>query len=361
VGMIGGGRAAVEHHLPALGRIDDAEVVALADPSEEALRQTGEAFGIARRSADYQELLADESIEAVCLATPSDLHAEMTMAALDAGKHVLVEKPLALTLEDCDRMIERAAASDRKTLVGFNLRWHRLVQRALELIRGGRIGKVRLLRSVFATPSLVTGGIPDWRLDPGQGGGMFALQSVHHLDLWRFLLGEEIEQIYCAASGQPDAPGPGTAAMVATTSGGTRIAGEICAVTGQENEFAVYGSEGWLGASLYRFDSFEFVPQFSTVGDLGRRVRGLGRFAGELRRAVPNIRRGGDFHASYEAEWRHFIEVVRRDVPAECSFEDGREAARILLAALESAESGQPVRVAETGRAGGTRTATART
>jgi predicted dehydrogenase len=349
--MIGCGRATVDHHLPVLQRIREAEVVALADPSSEALNAAAEEFGVPGRSADYRELLADRSIDAICVAAPSNLHTEMGLAALDAGKHVLVEKPLALTLDDCDRLVERAAESGLMAMVGYNLRWHRHTRRARDLVRRGDLGEVRLLRSVFASASLVNPEIPPWRLDPAQGGGMFAMQSVHHLDLWRFLLSDEIEEVFCGMSGQSEAPGPGTAAIVATTTGGVTIAGEICAVTGQQNEFSIYGSNAWVGTSLYRFDGFDLVPSEATVGDLPRRARGLGRFVAEFARAAPGIRRGGDFGASYEAEWRHFISAIRGEVPIESGFEDGRETTRILLAVLESAQTGGKVRVADAPRA----------
>jgi predicted dehydrogenase len=348
--MIGCGRAALAHHLPALARVDEAEVVALADPSREALDAVGDKFGVARRSEDYRDLLTDESIDAVCVAAPSDLHTEMTLAALDAGKHALVEKPLALSIDDCDLLVGRAAESGLKTMVGFNMRWHQHSRRARELVRQGQLGDVRLLRSVFASPSLVTPGIPRWRLDPARGGGMFAMQSVHHLDLWRFLLDDEIEEVFCGASGQPEAPGPGTAAIVASTSGGVRIAGDVCGVTGQQSEFAIYGSKAWLGASMNRFDSFELVPQYETVGDVAYRVRGLGRFLAGLPRAASSIRRGGDFKASFQGEWHHFAGAIRHDEEVECGFEDGREVTRIMLAVLESAQTGRPVRVADAQR-----------
>jgi myo-inositol 2-dehydrogenase / D-chiro-inositol 1-dehydrogenase len=350
VGIIGCGRAARDLHLPTLGRIAEAEVVAIADPSPEALSQAGESFGIGRRSSDYQELLSDESIEAVCVAVPTDLHTEVTLAALDAGKHVLVEKPLALTLDDCDLLVERAAESGLKTMLGFNLRWHRLARRARELARHGDLGQVSLLSTAFVSPSLLRE-MPPWRANPARGGGLLAMQSVHHLDLWRFLLAEEIEEVFCMPSRQVGEAGPGTAVISASTSSGVGIAGLFCAVTGQENEVAIYGSDAWLRASFVRFDSLELMPRDVAAGDVGWRARRPARSLAELARAAPALRRGGDFALAYQTEWRQFVEAIRLDGPIECGFEDGREAARILLAAIESSETGETVRVADAPRA----------
>jgi predicted dehydrogenase len=343
--MIGCGRAACDLHLPTLGRIGEAEAVALADPSTEALNQAGESFGVSRRSEDYRELLADQSIEAICVAVPTYLHTEVTLAALDAGKHVLVEKPLALSLDDCDLLVERAAESGLKTMLGFNLRWHRLARRAREVVRRGDLGEVRLLSSTSASPSLL-GEMPPWRADPTRGGGLLAMQSVHHLDLWRFLLAEEIEEVFCMASGDAGDAGPGTAVITARTSSGIGIMGASCAVTGQENEFAIYGSDAWLRASFLRFDSLEVMPREMAAGDFGWRARRAARSLAELARAAPALRRGGDFVLSYQMEWRQFVDAIRRDGPIECGFKDGREAARILLAVIESAKTGSAVRVA---------------
>jgi predicted dehydrogenase len=352
VGVIGCGVAACDLHLPALRRIDEAEVVALADPSPAALDGAGERFGVDRRAGDYRELLADGSIDAVCAAVPAHLHTEVALEALDAGKHVLIEKPLALSLDDCDLLVERAAASGLKAMVAFNQRWHRHARRARELVRLGRLGEVKLLRSAYTTSSVLRIAGRRWRMEASKGGGMLAIQAVHHLDLWRFLLADGPVEVFCGASGVQGGAAEGQAAtIVASTPAGVRIASEFCAVTGLQNEFAIYGSEAWLRASLYRFDSFELMPREESDGDLARRARAPGRFLAELARAAPSIRRGRDFDGSYEAQWRHFLDAIRRDSPVECGLEEGREVTRTLLAVLKSAETGTSVRLADAPRA----------
>jgi myo-inositol 2-dehydrogenase / D-chiro-inositol 1-dehydrogenase len=350
VGIIGCGRAACNLHLPALGRIGEAEAVALADPSPEALNRAGERFAVARRSSDYRELLADESIEAVCVTAPTYLHTEVALAALDAGKHVLVEKPLALSLDDCDLLVERAAESGVKTMLGFNLRWHRQARRARELARRGDLGKLSLLRTAFVSPTMLSD-LPPWRADPTRGGGLLAMQSVHHLDLWRFLLAEEIEEVFCMASSHAGDAGPGTAVITASTTSGIGVVGAFSAITGRENEFAIHGSDAWLRASFVRFDSLELMPREMGAGDFRWRARRPARSLAEFARAAPALRQGGDYVLSIQREWRQFVDAIRRDGPIECRFEDGREATRILLAVIESAETGAAVRVANAPRA----------
>jgi myo-inositol 2-dehydrogenase / D-chiro-inositol 1-dehydrogenase len=351
VSVIGCGRAAQDLHLPALGRISDVEVAGLADPNPHALDAAGEGFGIRRRTDDYRELLEDGAIDVACIATPTKLHAEVALAALEAGKHLLVEKPLALSLDDCDLLVERAARSGLKAMVGFNLRWHRHVRRARELVRRGRLGDLKLLRSAFTSANLVRADLPRWRVDLADGGGILAIAAVHHLDLWRFLLSEEIAELYCAASGRADHAAPATAAIVGSTPRGVRVAGAFCAENGNENGFAIYGTEAWLGASLYRFEGPDLMPRDAAAGDLRRRVGRPARFARELVREVGSIRRGGGFAASYEAEWRNLVDAIRHDAPLECGLENGREVTRALLAAQQAAVLGRKVRLAEAPRA----------
>jgi predicted dehydrogenase len=348
VGVIGCGRAALDLHLPTLAALEDAQAVAIADPDRAALDHAGERFGIARTVTDHSELLADDGIDVVCVAAPSHLHAEIGLDALEAGKHLMVEKPLALGLEDCDRLVEAAAAAGVRAAVGYNLRLHPHVLRARELISSGALGRVSLLSSTFASPSLLHQ-VPPWRADPERGGGLLALQAVHHLDLWRHLLGQEVVEVRCA-EGAPaggSAEAPGSVAISAVTSGGVAIAGSFSAVTGQENDFAVYGTDAWLRASLYRFDSLESLPRDATAGDAGRQAARPVRFLAELLRALPRLRRGGDFQASYLAEWADFVRAVRTGSPVSCTFEDAREANRILSAVFESARSGTAVAVAD--------------
>ncbi|MGI9599080.1 MAG: Gfo/Idh/MocA family protein, partial [Acidimicrobiales bacterium] len=115
--------AIARKHLAALSGIDQADVVRLvgADPTE--TERVADASGLPAWSTSYDETLADDRIDAVLLATPTPLHAEQTIAALDAGKHVLVEIPMADSLEDSRRVVAAAAATDRVAMVGHTRRF----------------------------------------------------------------------------------------------------------------------------------------------------------------------------------------------------------------------------------------------
>ncbi len=137
IGLIGCGQVAELRHLPALSRLRGASVVALADLDPERARRLSERFAVPRCYREPEELLADGAVEVVGVLAPPADHAELATRALARGKHVLVEKPLATSLEDGERLIAVAAETPAKTVVGFNLRAHVLVQRARELLSGG--------------------------------------------------------------------------------------------------------------------------------------------------------------------------------------------------------------------------------
>ena len=132
--------------------MDCARVVALADLDPDRAQLLGERFGVARRYREPQELLADPAVEVVGVLVPATDHAEVTIAALGSGKHVLVEKPLATSLADGERMIAAAAESAAKACVGFNLRAHPLVGRARELLASGVVGKIEAMHGVLSGP-----------------------------------------------------------------------------------------------------------------------------------------------------------------------------------------------------------------
>ena len=103
-------------------------MVAVADLNPEALHEVSSRFNVSRCVTDYRVLLEDRAIHAIAICVPVPFNFEIALAALDAGKHVFIEKPLTLTLSECDRLLERAAGLPLQVMVGFNIRWHRLAQ-----------------------------------------------------------------------------------------------------------------------------------------------------------------------------------------------------------------------------------------
>lgn len=147
VGFVGCGRVTETRHLAALRGMRGVEASALADVDAARMSKVGDAYGVERRYEDWQRLVRDERVDAVAVCAPPALHAPVALAALEAGKHVFVEKPLALKLEECDELDAAASrAEGLKVTVGFNMRFHRLVREARDTLARGELGRVKLDR-----------------------------------------------------------------------------------------------------------------------------------------------------------------------------------------------------------------------
>ena len=196
VGIIGCGKIAQVRHIPEYASNPNTEVygfydINLARAEELAKQYGGKAF------ASYEELLADESIEAVSVCAANHVHAEITIAALKAGKHVLCEKPMAVTLPECEAMVAAAKESGKYLMIGQNQRLAKAHAKAKELIEQGAIGRVLTFRTIFGH-----GGPETWSVDPGKNTwffdktkaamGAMADLGIHKTDMIQYVLGTKI-------------------------------------------------------------------------------------------------------------------------------------------------------------------------
>lgn len=180
-------------YLPALRTIEDVEVVAVSSARLESAQQTAQEFGIAHAYDDYRVMLDKHPVDFVAIATPTIHHAPMTLAALDAGAHVLCEKPMAMNADEARQMLSRAEALRRVHAIGHELRFNPNRRKIRELIASGFIGEVRHVNIVNIS---ATWGDPasrpldDWWSLETMGGGRLGANGSHQFDLLRFWLGE---------------------------------------------------------------------------------------------------------------------------------------------------------------------------
>jgi phthalate 4,5-cis-dihydrodiol dehydrogenase len=195
VGVAGMGRAFMIM-VPTLRSHPRIHVVAGADPRDDA-RARFEADFTARTYATVDALCADPDVQAIYVATPHELHAEHVRAAAHAGKHVLVEKPMAITLAQCDAMIAAAREAGVVLLVGHSHSFDAPILRARALIDSGRYGGVRMIAALQYTDFLYRPRRPE-ELDTRAGGGAVFSQGAHHIDVVRLLAGVPVRSVRAA-------------------------------------------------------------------------------------------------------------------------------------------------------------------
>jgi phthalate 4,5-cis-dihydrodiol dehydrogenase len=186
LGVAGLGRA-FTIMLPTLARHPRVKLVAAADPRPEARAQFERDFG-GRAFDSVEALCADRGVDALYVATPHEHHAAHAIAALRAGKHVLVEKPMAISVAEARAMVEAARAADRRLVVGPSHSFDAPIARTRALIEGGTYGRVRMIHAVYHTDFLYRPRRPA-ELDTAQGGGVVFSQAAHQVDVVRLLAG----------------------------------------------------------------------------------------------------------------------------------------------------------------------------
>jgi predicted dehydrogenase len=258
-------------------------------------------IGIDARYRDVGELLTGVPVDAVGICVPAASHAEVAIEALAAGRHVLVEKPLAQTLEDCDRIIDAAAASGVTVGVGLNYRCHPLVRKARRVVEAGTLGPLVLIQTSYTNASLRRAGLPDWAR-AAEATSMLE-KGVHDFDLWRLFSGSEVRTL--VAIGRDAEQGDSTAGLLARLENGTVCVSSLSGECGRGHLFSLCGQERRL--------DLDFEPprtlQLVTAGR-PRRVAadGLAGLASSVR-GTPGatlVARRRDFAASFAGEWEEF-------------------------------------------------------
>ncbi len=328
VGLIGCGWVACEKHVPALARVDGLHVAALHDVDDGALSRAAALVPAASRHDDLEALLADPAVDMVAVLTPPSLHAAHAAAAFEAGKPVLCEKPLALSVEDAAAICAAAAAAELLGATGLMSRGLRLVQRARQAIAAGAIGELVAVRTLYGDAVAEQGlGARPWRRQRESGGGALQEKLVHHIDLWRYLTGLEVESVRAERVASPREEDE---AVVVTG----RLTGDVLATstgldrTATANEIEVLGSEGRVVLDLYRVDGFRLDGLDEVAGDPRVRTRRLAGALRQLPAVAAQVRLGGEFISSYVRQWEAF-----RDGRPLATLEDGHRATAVLAQA----------------------------
>jgi predicted dehydrogenase len=196
VALIGSGWIQ-DFHARAVLAYPGAELVVVANHREPSARAFAERHGIPEVTTDWRSLADRDDVDAAVVATPNALHAEQSIAFLDAGKHVLVEKPMAVSLAECDAMIDAAARSGASLMVAHNWRFRDEVIAMRDRIASGALGEVVKTRGYGVHANW---GPEGWFVEPAlAGGGALVDMGVHAIDTARFVLGDPVPERVCAA------------------------------------------------------------------------------------------------------------------------------------------------------------------
>ncbi|MCB1024050.1 MAG: Gfo/Idh/MocA family oxidoreductase [Acidobacteria bacterium] len=197
IGIIGTGFAR-STQIPAFLECPDAEVVSIASGSIENAKRTAEDFGIGHFTDDWRETVTRDDIDLISITTPPNLHHEMSLFAIEHGKHILCEKPMAMNVREAREMTERASEKGILALIDHELRFLNGRRKAYKMIRRGEIGKIIHFKQMFRNASRGTPGVSwNWWSDIDSGGGALGAIGSHAIDAFEWFTGSRITEVFC--------------------------------------------------------------------------------------------------------------------------------------------------------------------
>ena len=358
-------------HIEALRRIGvDVRGVLGSTPERGAAR--ADALGVRKAYASLDDMLADESVRVVHVTSPNDLHVSQSRAALDAGKHVVCEKPLAMTAAESAALVAQAAERDLVNATNFNIRFYPLNQHAHQVVEEGGLGQVRLVTGRYFQDWLLLESDWNWRLQPDRGGALRAVGDIgsHWLDLMTYVTGQHVSAVMAELSTfigtRKEPTGPvetfstdrsaetveraisteDTATILLRFDGGARGAVSISQISPGRKNSLVYEIDGSEGA--WAWDSEQ--PDQAWIGHRDRpnevliRNPALMGTAGQAAAALP----GGHVEGFFDTFCAHF-RAVYADVaagrpspaPGYPTFADGHDEMLVGEAIARSARDGR--------------------
>ncbi|MBN2307517.1 MAG: Gfo/Idh/MocA family oxidoreductase [Candidatus Hydrogenedentes bacterium] len=319
-------------HGAVYGSAEGVELVGVADLVEERAEALAGKYGAAAYT-DYRELLADDRVKAVSIVTPDFAHTEIALAAAEAGKHILCEKPLATSVEDCERIVAAAEGAGVKLMVDFHARWSPLMYQARDAVQEGRIGEPQHVYYRLSDRISVPTNMLSWA---GKSTVMWFIGS-HSIDTVRWILGDEVRRVYAVS--------------------GSRVLKKMGIDTADYYQATLeFGS----GATAVIENSWIMPNTMPNIIDLKCEVvgsKGAVYFDGSHHRALEEYTEDDAKYPDvfvmptlygrqqgFAAESiRHFMESVVEDRPLQVTGQDGLEVTKVICAIEESCRTGQPV------------------
>ena len=340
IGIIGCGGITIRRHAPEYAVNPEAKLIGFYDPVESRAIDMAQQYG-GKTYKSYEELLSDPKIDAVSVCSSNSTHAEISIAALKAGKHVLCEKPMATSIEDAEEMIAAAKQAGKNLMIGHNQRLYAAHAKAKEILQSGQMGKVLTFRTAFSNkgpevPS-ITKNASSWFFDKGSAIlGVMGDLGVHKADLIRWLIGDEIDEVMAIAV-TLDKKGP-NGQLIETDDNAmcilkskTGIRGTLMAAwtnyCSKDDWTVIYCTEGVL--KLYC--NYNYPLEIEKRN--GEKI--FYRFDQDP------FNQGGIMSGVID----QFVDSVVKGKTPEISAEEGLAAMKIVFACMESSESGKKIRI----------------
>lgn len=331
IGIIGAGRIGKVHSESITYHVKDAVVAAIADPfMDEKTRAWAESLGIPSISKDYHDILQDKTIDAVLICSSTDTHADISIEAIRAGKHVFCEKPISQDLAKIKEVMEVLKGSNVKYQVGFNRRFDHNFEAVRAAVADGKIGDVHIVKITSRDPDAPP--LEYVRVS----GGMFLDMTIHDFDMVRYLSGSDVEEIYangtCLVNPAIREEGDiDTAVITMKLKNGALavIDNSRKADYGYDQRAEVFGSKGQVAVTN---DTGSSAVLSTAAGVTGEKP--LYFF---LER----------YMASFSKEVSLFVQACINDTPVPVDINDGLQPVLIAKAAKKSLEEGRPVKLDE--------------
>jgi xylose dehydrogenase (NAD/NADP) len=309
---------------PAIQASRNGKLVAVASRDEARAQAFAAAHGIPVAYGSYQALLEDPAIDAVYIPLPNSLHREWAIRAAEHGKHILCEKPLAMTAAEAEEMGAAAEASGIRLMEAFMYRFHPRTELAVRLVRDGQVGEVRMVRSAFTFRLTRPDNI---RLKPELGGGALMDVGCYCVNISRTIAGTEPVEVHATARWGRTGVDEQLAGTLRFPDGS--LAQFDCALTLERREwYEVAGTEGSLGVA----DAF--LPGNDTVSIEERRGRG------------ETVRHPVDGADEYRLMVEHFADCVLQNQAPRYPVSEAAANLRVIEALYHSARTGQPALIA---------------
>lgn len=337
-GLVGFG-AWGRHHAASIAKTEGAQLVAIAEPSEEGRAAARQAHPGASVVADFRELVGRGDLDVVDVVVPNRLHHEVAAAVLASGKHLLLEKPMCLSIAECDDLLRLAKENDRLIAINHEFRLSSLWGRVRQLVDEGLVGEPQyVLVELSRNPYRL--GSDGWRFDIRRVGNWILEEPIHFFDLARWYLGSVgvPESVYAAAnSRQPDHPElqDNCSAIVKFTGGAYAVVSQTLAAFEHHQTVKLTGTKGAIWASWSGAMDRTEHPTFF-----------LKAFDGEKLVELPIARAAGELF-ELEEQMATLVAALRGGRPPACSGEDGKWSVAMCLATQQSVETGRPVAMSE--------------